>query len=176
MNLLKKNSGSVLIEAMVGLSLIVMSFTGIVALVSRGFQLNVDALNKFIATNLATEGIEIVKNALDTDLYKATNGWDGTNRVNKGMYEVDYSCDVIDEDPCVYFPTGGRSVRFLKRSDSGVYSYEEGTIETPFKRSVVVDVQGDAVLIYSIVEWDNRGTREEVQISNTFMNWRKNPS
>lgn len=172
MNLLSKNSGSILIEAIVGLSLIVFSFSGIITLVSRGFQLNVDSLNKFVATNLATEGIEIVKNSLDTDLYRSTSGW---NEIRKGMYEVDYSCDLIDEHPCVHFPTGGRSVRYLKRSSDGVYSYG-GTIETPFKRSVVVDVQGDEVFIYSIVEWDTRGERKEVQISSKFMNWRKNPS
>jgi len=171
MNILYKKSGSVLIEAMVGLSLIVLSFGGIVALVSRGFQLNVDTLNKFVAVNLATEGIEIVKNTLDTDLYQPSSGWE---TIKSGLYEVDYTCNKIDQAPCAYYAAGGRSDRVLARSSLGMYAYGVGD-DTSFKRSVVINVSGDSVSVYSIVEWDNRGTKEEVQISDTFMNWRKDP-
>lgn len=173
MHLFHKKTGSVLIEAMVGLSLIILSFGGIVALVTRGFQLNVDALNKFVAVNLANEGIEIIKNSLDTNLFEANSGW---NTIQSGMYELDYTCDRIDVSPCSYYAAGGRSSVYLKKSADGIYSYENGT-DSLFKRSVVVDASdADSVYVYSIVRWDNRGTEEEVQISDVFRKWRKDPS
>ncbi|RJQ30042.1 hypothetical protein C4565_01220 [Candidatus Parcubacteria bacterium] len=173
MHFFSKKTGSVLIEAMVGLSLVIFSFGGIIALVSRGFQLNTDALNKFVAVNLATEGIEIIKNSLDTNLYQANSGW---NTIRSGMYELDYTCDEIDAPPCSYYAAGGRSSTPLKRDSDGTYAYDSG-VETTFKRSVVIDASdGDSVKVYSIVRWDNRGTEEEVQISDVFFRWRKDPN
>jgi len=160
-------SGSVLIEAMVGLSLIIISFGGILGLVSRGLQLNADTTNKFIATHLAAEGIEIIKSSLDAN-------WNG---VKPGMYELDYNCREIGKAPCIN-PNGGQNTRSslkFQKSLDGVYSYSSGE-ETPFMRSVIVNVDGKTVTVNSIVQWANRGVTQKVQISDIFMKWRKDPN
>ena len=168
--LLHKKSGSVLIEAMVGLSIIILSFGGIIALVSRGFQLHADTLNKFIAVNIASEGIEIVKSSLDTK-----GGWDA---INNGMYVLDYNCvGVIEGLECTprdKKAENNRSDIPLNRAPNGTYSYDSGVV-TPFKRSIVINTDGVSTEVYSIVRWNNRGTEEEVQISDVFKKWRKDP-
>lgn len=63
---IKKSEGSLLIESMVGISLVIVGLMGIIGLVIRSFQLNDTVVNRFIAANLAGEGIEVVKNIIDT--------------------------------------------------------------------------------------------------------------
>jgi hypothetical protein len=156
-------SGSILIEAIVGLMLIIVSFGGIISLVSRGLQLNVEAKNKFIATYLATEGIEIVKASLDTN-------WIG---VKPGMWELDYTCKEMGKVPCANKKgfQNSRSSRKLQKSPSGVYSYGTGE-ETPYMRSVIINADLSSVTVNSIVQWVSNGVTQEVQISDTFMKWR----
>jgi len=158
-------SGSILIEAMVGLMLIIVSFGGIISLVSRGLQLNVEAKNKFIATNLAIEGIEIVKASLDTN-------WIG---VKNGMYELDYTCKEIGTIPCAN-TVGSQEVRSTRKfwkTPDGIYQYSVSMEETPFMRSVVINATLSSVTVNSIVHWMSGGKIQEVQISDTFMKWRK---
>lgn len=165
---INRKSGSVLIEAMVGLSIITLSFGGIIALVSRGFQLNSDTLNKFIAANLAAEGIEIVKSSLDT-----AGGWDA---IDNGMYVLDYNCiGIIGESKCTPKSKKAQDNRtdiVLNRAADGTYSYDSGDA-TSFKRSIVINTDGETTEVYSIVRWSDRGVEKEVQISDVFKKWRK---
>ncbi|MFA5870628.1 MAG: hypothetical protein WC842_01920 [Candidatus Paceibacterota bacterium] len=157
-------SGSILIEAIVGLMLIIVSFGGIISLISRGLQLNVEAKNKFVATYLAAEGIEIVKASLDTN-------WIG---VKPGMYEFDYTCKEIGKAPCANAigSQATRSNRKLYRTPDGIYQYSVSMAESPFMRSVIINANTSAVTVNSIVQWVSSGEIKEVQISDTFMKWR----
>ena len=72
---IKDRKGNLLIESIVAISVIVISFLGILSLLSRSLGINKDVSYKFIATYLAAEGIEITKSLIDksfTDARKLT--------------------------------------------------------------------------------------------------------
>ena len=54
-----------MVEAMVAMSVIVIGLLGVFALSSNSISLNRVAADRYIAVNLANEGIELVKNLIE---------------------------------------------------------------------------------------------------------------
>src|SRR3989344_3592233 len=70
----KSRAGQMMIEALVALSIILVGLLGIFALVSRSISLNAVASSQYVAANLAAEGIEVVKNVIDSNAMQAPPG------------------------------------------------------------------------------------------------------
>lgn len=160
----KNREGSVLIETIVGLSIVLIAMVGIISLVTRAFSLNSDVSARFVAANLAAEGIELTKYYLNTD-------W---NAVTPGVYEFSYKCETFSPLCAINLGTdlSLRSVKPLNVDASGMYSYDAGT-PTSYTRSVIVDWSGTSVEVASIVSWTLKGQVNEIQLSDKFFNWRQ---
>jgi len=121
------------------------------------------------ASNLAAEGVEVVKNIIDTN-YAQGDAW------NDGLGSDTYKLD--------YQTTGGLSdtdwdVPIMFDDTSGIYDYSSSADVTVYKRRVVIsnfDVDGDPadeeMMVESIVEWTVDGDTESVNIEDHFFNWR----
>lgn len=159
---LKKRNGDMLIETLVGLSIVLIAITGIVSLISRAFSLNADTSNRFIAANLSTEGLELMK-------YYLVSDW---NKVTSGVYEVNYKCDVFSPTCVNNLGTdlSLRSTKVLNVDANGMYSYDAGT-PTPFTRSVVVNWSGQSSEVASVVSWTFKGDKKEIQLSEKLFRW-----
>src|SRR3990167_7996112 len=83
--------GQVLIESMVAISVVMIGLLGIMTLLIRSSRWNRDATQELVATSLAAEGIEIVKNLVDTNIADRLRGqpvqW---NEIPSGVYAVSY--------------------------------------------------------------------------------------
>ena len=158
----KKQGGNILIETIVGLSIVLIAMTGIISLVTRAFSLNSDVSARFVAANLATEGIELTK-------YYLGANWDA---VTPGVYEFTYTCDTFSPLCAINLGTdlSIRSTRPLTVDANGMYSYDAGT-PTQYLRSVVIDWSGGSVEVASIVSWKFKGEKNEIQFSNKFFRW-----
>ena len=62
---LKDDKGQMMVEAIIALSLINISLLGVFVLLSNSIGTNREVADKYVAINLASEGIEIVKNIVD---------------------------------------------------------------------------------------------------------------
>ncbi|MEK7481757.1 MAG: hypothetical protein AAB607_00100 [Patescibacteria group bacterium] len=156
-----KISGYLLMEVMVAISLLTIGFLAVLSLVSNSISLNRVVSDQFTANYLAMEGIEIIKNLIDSN-YLNGNPW------NQGFtnddYEVDYQSAGIETD---------LSRRLLFDSATGFYGYQSGN-PTPFKRTLVISPNGsDEIKVNSIVKWTGRGGGNfEVNLEDKFFNWR----
>ena len=65
---LKGDDGNLMIESIVAITLIVIGILGIMSLLAKSANLSHYVSHSFEATYLAAEGIEMVKNTLDTDV------------------------------------------------------------------------------------------------------------
>lgn len=159
---LQQRGGSILIEAIVGLSIVLIAMMGIIALVTRALSLNSDVSSRLVAANLATEGIELTKYYLDSS-------WD---MVTPGVYEMNYKCDTFSPLCAINLGTdlSLRSTRPLNVDANGTYSYDAGT-PTTYMRSVVVDWSGESAEVASIVSWTFKGQKNEIQLSDKFFRW-----
>ena len=176
----KKNSGQIMIESLVGITIATVALLGVLALLSQAIGTNKDVAAEFIATYLAAEGVEIAKNIIDTNCARG-HAWNSS--IRRGSYEFEYSTTAsrgglprarISADP------NEKSINPLYYdSVSGLYSYDPSGTPTPFKRTVQIreDPSGlgaDVELgIVSVVEWSVRGGgTEEVVMEDHFFNWR----
>lgn len=165
----KKNSkGQTIVEAMVSISIALVGLLGVLSLTSRSMAFNNDMSQKFVASYLAAEGIEIVKNLIDTDIVRGRN-WD-SNINNIGPYE--YEVDTIS----------GIRGQFLSTNlklNGGKYEYSTG-VDTPYTRKVVITkLNTDSTLadyeeikVESVVLWKSRGSDITVNVIDVFKRWR----
>lgn len=134
--------GFSLIEILIAILVMTIGIVGIYAIVPRSVfwgEVNVD---KFIASKLAQEGLELVRNIRDTNWIKKET-WN-TNLAVGDDYEIDYN------DPELSLKD-----QFLKINNDGFYQYENGK-ETKFKRKISIKECGDSCLkIISKVSWAN---------------------
>lgn len=170
-----------MIESMVAITIGVVGLLGVLALLTQAVGANRSISDEFVATYLAAEGVEIVKNLIDKN-YASNVGW---NRgITKGAYELDYISDFnpggqlaqhqISRDPTV------RSTRPLRRNGTtGFYSYDPDDSLTAFRRTVQIREDpselgsGVELGIVSVVEWQKRGGGTgEVLVEDHFFDWR----
>ncbi len=164
----KHSSGQVLIEAIVAISIGVVGLLGFLQLLTQAVSINKDVGQKFVATYLAAEGIEIVKSLVDED-YVSGNGWGES--LDGGNYEVSYDSTELGGSLSV----GVRSiVRLRYDSASGLYNYDVGN-PTSFVRTIElinIGTPDNELKVVSIVEWTARGEPEEVTLEGHFFCWR----
>ncbi len=155
-----KKSGQILIEAIVSVSVAMIALLGILGLVSRSLAINTDIGNKLTGTYLAAEGIEVVKNIIDTN-YTSCLPWG--NGINNGSYEV----DATTADLNVIAQSTSTPLLYA----NGIYSYGAGT-PSVYSRVVDVTTGNDFVSVVSTAYWDSHGRSESVSLQDYFYNWR----
>lgn len=148
-----------LIETLVAIFVLTSGILGVLALVSKTISGVAYSRQKFIATYLAQEGIEIVRNLRDGNLLKNQEWKEG---LNAGTYEVDYN-DIS---------LSSFSNRSLKLDSNGFYSYDSGT-ETPFQRKIILSYLSSDILEVQVeVSWKFKGKDFKVTAEGRLYNWR----
>lgn len=162
-----------MIESMVAITLVLVGLLGIFGLITKSISINNDVRNRFTATYLAAEGLEVVKNIIDTDVAIGQQTgtptyWNST--IVPGSYEVQYD---TDRDTLNLSWTGGApSTRpLLLDTTTGLYSYNLG-VPSIFTRTVTITGSGGGANVESIVKWKDEGVEHQVHFSDTFTNWR----
>lgn len=157
---MKIKKGELLIEAGIAISILVVGLLGILSLLSRSLSLNNIVSSQYIASNLAAEGIEVVKNLIDANIIQF-KPWN-TGFAN-GSYELSY-------DSLILNPNQNRNLLF--DSSNKTYSYQNGQ-PTPYKREIEILDKGDEIQVNSIVSWQIRGGSYSVNSEDHFFNWRQ---
>jgi len=151
--------GQLLIESGIAISILVVGLLGILGLLSRSLSLNNVVSSQYIASNLAAEGVEVVKNLLDANViqFKPWNTGFST-----GSYELSYDSLALDSN---------QNRNLLFDSSNNKYNYQNGQ-STPYKRNIEILNKGDEIQVNSIVSWQIRGGSYSVNLEDHFFNWR----
>ncbi len=157
--------GSVLFESLIAITIITVGLLGMFSLMTKSLGLTKVISDRYVAANLASEGIEIIKNLIDTNILKG-DAWN--KGLGPGGYEVAYNMDINT----IVRATGHA---LLYNAATGLYGYAVGS-ETAFKRDVVIDWpigSPDEMQVNSIVKWVTRGGLQfELNVEDHFYNWR----
>lgn len=161
----RSRRGEALIEALVALGILMVGFLGIMELLSRSLSLNRVVAQRYAASYLAAEGIEVVKNISDTNIVNNPgdrNAW--RQGLDAGSYEAEYGAASLEAN---------NTRNFYFDSATGLYDYS-GFGNTPFRRRVEIShPNADEMKVNSIVDWITRGGGSfTVNVEDHFYNWR----
>lgn len=122
---LLNQGGQTLIEALVALAIITIGIVGVFALLNQSLAINRGITDRYVGSALAAEGIEIVKNIIDTNILQNL-AWNAG--LSAGDYEAAY-------DSVSVSPDTGR--KLLYDPNSRLYSYS-GSEATNFTRRIIL--------------------------------------
>jgi len=130
--------GFTIIEVSVAIGVMMIGVAGIYALVPRVVKtvsLNTD---KFIAVQLAQEGIEIIRNIRDSNWLE--QGFASSTPWNDGLTNCSNGCEISYEDslPVAY------QDRYLKVDSNGFYNYTSGQ-DSKFKRKITINSESESM-------------------------------
>lgn len=156
--------GFTLMEIIVAMAVITTTLAVSIALISFSISGTRIGKSKIIATALAQEGIEIVRNIRDSNwlgpTYKRSpSNWrDG---LGQGNWRVQY-----DKLALVSFANAP-----LRINSNGFYQYDSGS-NTPFYRAITIEYIGNnQIKVTSQVSWQEQGRSNSVRAEDRLWNW-----
>jgi hypothetical protein len=168
-------SGQILIEAIVAIGVLTVGFAGILSLLSQTLGLNRVVTDNYIATYLAAEGIEVIKNLIDYQSKLKNAGQAQNFGLPDGCYEVTYDTGVETALPPPIASCDPSSSRVLYYDPTAhLYGYGGGGIPTAFRRTVrlAMSSDGNEITVNSMVYWTSRGGGNfNVNLEDHFMKW-----
>lgn len=161
-----------MVELMVTASLIMIGLIGIFSLLIHSTSMNKDVVHRFEATYLAAEGIEIMKNIIDTDVAIPDGVFFNSTLVSGQNYEVQYNTNRENLKDREIFGSSTTPLQLDLGGATGLYNYGVG-METLYTRTIVVEGGQDIMTIKSEVAWKVNGERNVVNLEEIFQNWRE---
>lgn len=171
--------GQSLVELMIAMSVLTTGFLGTLALLSRSLTLNRTVTDRNVATYLAAESIEVVKNLIDANIYEGS-AWNCG--VNSNTYVASYN----SLPPGSACPGQGLTVANVNNRqvyfDPSTNLYVNGdpgggAIPTAYQRAVTIQRDGtppdeDRLIVTATVTWTDVAGAEQVTLQDQFVNWR----
>jgi len=177
----KSLTGFTLLEVMAAIFVVTVGLMGIFTVIQNLSAQTSISSNRLIASYLAQEGIEIIRNIRDTNWLEqkvaTSTSWDeGLTGCSAGC-EIDYFCTTV-EDPNPNDPNGHRCLdlygvdgHFLRIDTNGFYNYASGN-ETKFRRKIILTKEGNDVLkVEVLIRWQEKGKNYEISTLEKLHNW-----
>lgn len=173
----KNTNGFSILEIVIALNIVTVGLLGVFSLVIQNLQAQTINKDYLIASMLAQEGIELVRNVRDTNFLQEDQGNDwkngipsdtNTDIVHGGQYTINYDLEIksvaggfADDSTRLYI-------------DSGKYSHANTSglgILTPYRRLIEVYDYGDYIQVGSNVIWSERGRKHEYKAVTNLYKW-----
>ena len=154
--------GFSLLEIMVSIFVLLVGILGVSNVVLSTILTHTLNKDRLVASYLAQEGVELVRNMRDTNWVISRNF--GAGFPSSGWWEIDVKNQKLQR-------LSG-SGRYLKIDPtSGMFQYDFGK-ETPFKRKIRFIRQGNQYIeVEVVVEWQRLRRNYSVQVSTYLYNW-----
>lgn len=164
---MKTNGGFTMIETLVAVFIFGLALTATSFIMITNLNTANSIKNGYIASGLAQEGVEIVRNIRDRDWFldvpPGSNPFGTT--IPDGIHRVQW-------DSTILMAVGANPPLKLD-STNGLYTYSTGT-DTIFKRSITITtvVPNVEKRIIVLVEWEERGGTKSLSAEEHLFNWR----
>lgn len=183
----KNNSGQLLLESAIAITVLIVGLLGILGLLARSFSLNKIVTSRYTAAYLAAEGIEVVKNLIDKNVVLGA-GWNN-GLGEDGYYEISYDFNEgvyrlsIDKKPEENKWTDFQFLCFDAQGQDRLFNYDSACYTSPptkqkslFKRAVriknISDINAvsNQIQVNSMVFWKIGGIDYLVDAEDHFFN------
>lgn len=166
-----KNFGFTVIEVLAVISILVIGLLGVSSLVVQNIQAQSINRNYLTASMLAQEGLDLVRNARDTN-WLQQDDWlgqsSGIDIVGDGTYAIAYDGDIF------FTPSSINGARLL-RNAQGYYDHNFIAAvgqQTKFYRLITVVNNVSSLNVESHVQWTERGRTHDYKANTILYDWR----
>ncbi len=159
--------GFTLIEALVGITLLLTVLTATLSAASANIGLSGFSREQVTAFFLGQEALEIVRNVRDSNTLSGATSWlSGLDSCVGTMCTIDATNVSSPASSC------GVSCPPLKLSSIGIYQYGSGA-DSPFTREVGINliVPDREAVVTVTVKWDYRGVEKSIIMQDHLLNW-----
>ena len=174
----QKNKAFTLVETLVAVSIFTVSILGLISVLASGISDTGYAKKKIIATYLAQEGIEYVRNARDAYvLFPDVNGtsWNYFVTIisdciagNECGFDRPVSGYFFDDD--LHFCSDANGCKLY--INNGGYDASAFGVDSGFTRKLWAEaVSNDEVKVYSTVSWTQGSGNYSITFSENLFNW-----
>ncbi|MDP2736924.1 MAG: hypothetical protein Q8O59_04080 [bacterium] len=173
---ISNNSGISILEVVVAMMIITMGMVGVLSLVIQNVEAQYINKNVLMASGLAQEGLELVRNIRDLNWLIPGNNWKlgagagaNTDIIQDGTYTIDYQGNSgINEAVNLISDAGAR----LYIDNNGLYTHTATATSTSFYRLITVVDKTDYLDVKATIRWKD-GTQDHNYTAETFLyNWR----
>ncbi|MFA4833270.1 MAG: prepilin-type N-terminal cleavage/methylation domain-containing protein [Patescibacteria group bacterium] len=162
----KGQSGFSILEIVVAFSIITIGLVGVLSLTAQNVQVEYTNKNNLVASQLAQEGLELIRNIRDNN-WLVGNSWD--NSITPGTYIVDYSGNISSV-------AGIGEARLQQRNDIGeedYYWHEASDPDSLFSRLITITQTSPELLNVScLIQWEDRGQTFQYVADTILYDWR----
>lgn len=149
-------------EVIIAVAVIATALVSLITLITFSVSGIRPGNSKIIATNLAQEGIEIVRNIRDSNWLadkRTSDTW--SDGLDSGQWRVQYNQLGLLSFSSVP----------LKIDGNGFYQYDSGS-NTPFYRKIIIEQIGNnQIKTTSEVTWLEKGKNQAIRIEDKLYNW-----
>ena len=166
-----RSRGFTLLEVLVAIFILTIGIVGVFGFSQQTLSLGSTLRHQLVASYLAQEGVEIVRNIRDTNYVSSAGGtivdWDD------GLAGCVLGCEADYNDPALV--SAGSPLNFLGVISDGNgtrYQYGGGGTPTIFQRKITVDPTVANRLDVNVeVLWQEKGTSRNFTIGTELYNW-----
>ena len=186
-----KGGGFTLVETLVAISIFTMSILGLITVLASGIADTNYAKRKIIATYLAQEGIEYVRNMRDTYVLYSANPTTGWTAFNNKLLSVSANCQGANgcyfDDRNVSFSdttlpmtdllftactsSTCANAPLLYNSTTGKYGYVSGSSSGFTRKIFFIYSSANEARFSSTVYWTQGSGSRSVVLSGSVYNW-----
>lgn len=165
-------------EIVVVIFIITLAMVGIMSLVVQNMQVEYVNKNMLIASQLAQEGLELVRNKRDNNWLASSSDWElgdggdsNTDIIQDGTYAIDYTdlgiveVDDVDDPEARLYKDGNGFYRH--------YMAPGAATTTPFYRMIIADTDTSnaSTTFQCVVKWNSKGNTYQYAAETILYNW-----
>jgi len=161
----KQKNGFSILEIITAIFIIVTGLVGIMSLVIQNIQIQYINKNNLIASQLAQEGLELIRNKRDNNWL---NGIDWNDDLTAGYYINDYTRDINNV-------SGMEEARLQLKDDAGeeLYLHDTDEPDSNFSRLITItESDTEHINVSCRIEWQDRGNTYNYVADTVLYNWR----
>ena len=168
----KLHKGFTLLEALIAVTIFTASILALLSILAQGISTTTYAKNKIVASYLAEEGVEYVRNTRDNFvLYNTSGSGVGWSEFKSNVTPLcDTGCYFNDNDSPV--ACGEACPELLYDENTGEYQYVSGA-PSGYIRKIIIEFisDDDESKVSSSVSWVQGSGVHEVVFSDNLFNW-----
>jgi len=163
--------GFTIVETLVAITVLMIAIAGPLSIASKSLTAAVTSRDQFVASYLAQESLEVVKNIRDNDLATGSSWLASPSAINLNTCIASNPCDASSIDSPTIL-NGQTSAYRLYQASNG-YSHTTGSASTisPFSREFyLTQVTANEYAVTVSVAWNEGSIPYSIIVSNTIIN------